>query len=99
MDNIPKAKNFKGLKNQFITIFEDGVYFQSYDTMIVKVDYLGEILLDQDYWRFGQTQTTNKHFYAFLKEHYGDLPKGKVNKEYINKLIENGVIKLTQFNK
>jgi len=99
MDKIPKTKNFKGLKNQFITILEDGVYFQSYDDVIAKVDYLGEILLDQDYWRFSQTQTSNKHLYAFLKEHYGNLPKGKVNKEYINKLIENEVIKLTQFNK
>lgn len=99
MDRIPKAKNFKGLRNQFITTYKDGVYFQSYDTVIVKVDYLRGILLDQNYWCFEQTQTTNKHFYAFLKEHCGHLPKGKVNKHYINKLIKNEVIKLTQFNK
>ena len=99
MDSIPKTKNFKGLKNQFITIFEDGVYFQSYDTVIAKADYQGDILLDQDYWRFGTTQTTNKHFYAFLKEYCEDLPKAKINKEYINKLIKLETIKLTQFNK
>ena len=99
MDKVPKTKNFKGLKNQFITIFEDGIYFQSYDTVIAKVDYQGDLLLDQDYWRFGTTQTTNKHFYAFLKEYCEYLPKGKINKEYINKLIKLEIIKLTQFNK
>ena len=44
----------------------DGVYFQSYDSVIVKIDNNGNTILDKKYYKF--SKTTIKYRNHFLGE-------------------------------
>lgn len=52
--------------NQFIIRTEDGVYFQSYDSMIAYKPYGGQIVLDKNMWDY--SVTTGKYRNKFLGE-------------------------------
>ena len=51
--------------NQFLIIDGNKTYFQSYRSIIVKIEN-GQIMLDPVYWNY--SRTTNKHRSSFLGE-------------------------------
>lgn len=88
--------------NQFHIYGDGNHYLQSYNSLVVKVDgerntnvvspygYIKVITLGFD-WDY--SLTTLRHVYDFLEE-YGNISfDGITNKkQYINKLIEDGII-------
>jgi len=93
VENI-ESNNGNKIANQFIiTDDRDNVYFQSYNSIIVKKDFdvIGEgevkIYLDQKYWNY--SNTTGKYRNIFLGETIKDT-KAK---------IKNGTYILTDLNK
>ena len=73
--------------NQF-EIWDDAGnrFFQSYDSIIVKIDKRGEIILDEKYWDY--SRTTSKYRNDFL---------GMSSKEIKNG-VEDGTIRLENLN-
>ena len=87
-----KVKNMESSKgnkvaNQFIIVEDENglVYFQSYDSIIVKRSY-GKVTLDSHYWDY--SVTTSKYRNQFL---------GETKKETEAK-IESGEYKLSNLN-
>ena len=79
--------NGNTVANQF-SINDKGIqYFQSYKTIIVKIDKAGNISLDRNYWDY--SRTTSKHRNIFLNTNTKDT-KAK---------IKSGEYKLTDLNK
>ena len=79
--------NGNTVANQF-SINDKGIqYFQSYKTIIVKIDKAGNISLDRNYWDY--SVTTSKHRNIFLNTNTKDT-KAK---------IKSGEYKLTDLNK
>lgn len=72
--------------NQFIIKTDDETIFQSYDSIIAKVDYENNITLDSKYWNY--SRTTSKYRNMFLNMSTDDIKKG----------IKSGVIKLDNLN-
>ena len=72
--------------NQFIIKTDDETIFQSYDSIIAKVDYENNITLDSKYWNY--SRTTSKYRNMFLNMSTDDIQKG----------IKSGVIKLDNLN-
>jgi hypothetical protein len=60
-----KVRQFDA-KNQFVIETEEGVYFQSYDSIIVFRPYGGKTELDEHYWDY--SRTTGKYRNRFLGE-------------------------------
>ena len=92
---ILKVKQLEN-KNQFLIIANDGVYFQSYSSLIAYWDYAKQLLTVGCDWDY--SNTTRKHLYIFIKE-YCYLPEidaalyNTNNKaKTIIKLIKDGVI-------
>ena len=85
-----KVKQFEGqngpVKNQFIIESEEGVFFQSYDSIIARKNSEG-ITLDVNKWDY--SVTTGKYRNLFLGE-------SKKETEY---KIKMGVYKLADLNK
>ena len=74
------------IPNQF-AIRNDGItYFQSYDSIIVKIEPDGQIYLDEYYWDY--SRTTSKYRNIFL---------GNTTKECLEN-IKSGVYKLKNLN-
>jgi hypothetical protein len=73
-------------KNQFRITAENGVYFQSYDSIIVFIDNNGKVFLDSKLWNF--SKTTAKYRNEFL---------GETTKE-TEKKINSGEYTLTDLN-
>ena len=79
--------NGNTVANQF-SINDKGIqYFQSYKTIIVKIDKLGNVSLDSNYWDY--SRTTSKHRNIFLNT---DTKTTKAK-------IKSGEYKLTDLNK
>ena len=74
------------IANQFEIIGEDGVYFQSYDTLIAKICLNGQVYLDRDSWDY--SVTTSKYRIKFLNT---------TSKETL-KRIDTGEYRLTDLN-
>jgi hypothetical protein len=72
--------------NQFEIRTDDGVFFQSYNSMICFVPKVGKILLDEYYWNY--SKTTSKYRSIFLGE-----PTIETKKR-----IEDGTYLLTNLN-
>jgi hypothetical protein len=90
--NIPRIENMQSARgnnipNQFRIYTDEGVFFQSYSTIIVFKPYSGKIKLDQDKWDF--SVTTGKCRNLFLHE---------TKKETEHK-IKAGVYELVDLNK
>ena len=81
--------NNKGLavRNQFLIISGNIHYFQSYQTMIAKVDKVGNVTLSKA-WDY--SNTTRKYLYMFLLQHGQGVLKGVD----VRKRIEDGRYKL-----
>lgn len=85
---IENMINNKGntVKNQFIIHTNDGVYFQSYKSIIAFIDNRDNVYLDSYYWDY--SVTTSKYRNQFLKTDTQDTKKG----------IAEGMIKLVDLN-
>jgi hypothetical protein len=84
-----KVKNMVGnsglpVRNQFIIKADDGVYFQSYETVIAR-NCLGAFTLD-DQWDY--SRTTSKYLYRFTG----------LDRKQILKGIKDGSIKVENLN-
>ena len=84
VENIT-SNNGNKIANQFvITDAKQNVYFQSYNSMIVKKDYESDqikIYLDQKYWNY--SNTTGKYRNIFLGETIKDTKKKIKSGEYL----------------
>ena len=68
------------IPNQFIITTEDGVFFQSYNSIIVKKSH-GKTYLDETYWNY--SVTTGKYRNLFLGENKKDTERKIQTGEYI----------------
>ena len=59
-----KVREFCGVRNQFTVETEDGLYFQSYQSVIVFKSNQGCIFMDKTYWDY--SKTTSKYRNRFL---------------------------------
>lgn len=80
-----KVKNIisdKGnaIANQFIIDTKDGYYFQSYDSIIVKISK-GQVYLDEYFWDY--SVTTGKYRNLFLRENKKETERKIKSGEYI----------------
>jgi hypothetical protein len=83
--NMISNKNNK-VPNQFIIHDKGNKYFQSYSSMICKIDENGKIFLDSQYWDY--SRTTSKYRNEFLK----------MTTKEIQKSIKNNEIELVNLN-
>ena len=85
--------NGNAVSNQFIIRTPKAVYFQSYRSVVAKIDKNGRLILSQN-WDY--SNTTRKHLYNFLHT-YGyrelcsskDMRQAIKNKEVILKKVES----------
>mgnify|MGYP000943454427 CR=1 FL=1 len=54
------------IPNQFQINTQEGIFFQSYSSIIVKIDNKGQIFLDEYFWNY--SKTTSKYRSIFLDE-------------------------------
>lgn len=98
-----KVENFYN-KNQFIIRGEGKTVFQSYKSEIAEISKNGKLTLGID-WDY--SITTLKHLYLFLNDYIclinneiqkyiEKLPTKKNKKAYIQKLIDDGIIKYNE---
>ena len=83
VENITSNSGNK-ISNQFIiTDDQNNKYFQSYNSIIVKIDgyYRDKIYLDQKYWNY--SNTTGKYRNIFLGENIKDTKAKIKSGEYI----------------
>lgn len=52
--------------NQFEIVTNKATYFQSYNSVVAKIDRNGKVILSS-YWDY--SNTTMKHLYIFLRDH------------------------------
>lgn len=81
-----RSCNGNEVPNQFIAQTEDGLYFQSYQSVIAFKPLSGKIQLDRDRWDY--SVTTGKYRNQFLRE----------NKAETERKIKNGVYELVDLN-
>jgi hypothetical protein len=85
-----KVEQFSGsngpVKNQMIIRTSEGVFFQSYTSIIVFRPFSGKIQLDVKYWDY--SKTTSKYRNQFLNE----------DKKETQAKIDNGTYLLTDLN-
>jgi hypothetical protein len=74
------------IANQFIIEIDGTLYFQSYRSIIVKIEPNGNVYLDEHYWDY--SNTTGKYRNQFL---------GETKKETVAK-INDGTYKLVNLN-
>lgn len=73
--------------NQFEIYADNGIYFQSYSTIIAFKSYGGKVQLDKERWNY--SKTTAKYRNLFLR----------MSTKEIEKAIDNGTIELTNLNR
>ena len=64
------------IPNQFIINggYDGNMYFQSYKSMIAKIDKFGKVFLDSHYWDY--SRTTSKYRNMFLNMTTDEIKKG-----------------------
>ena len=85
--------NGNAVSNQFIIKTPKAIYFQSYRSVVAKIDKNGRLILSEN-WDY--SNTTRKHLYIFLRM-YGyrelcsskDMRQAIKNKEVILKKVES----------
>lgn len=76
--NLTSPRSGGAVVNQFVINTNKGTFFQSYRTIVAKVDNKGQIWLT-DAWNY--SRTTTKYLYQFLSEYgWRDLSADKVRK-------------------
>jgi hypothetical protein len=66
--------------NQFQVTSSDGVYFQSYDSIIAVKRPDGSVCLDQKYWNY--SKTTSKYLAIWLNQVNSDVKRKVKSGEY-----------------
>lgn len=67
--NLTSPRSGRAVANQFVISTEKGnYYFQSYRSIVAKVDNKGHVTLSQ-WWDY--SNTTRKYLYEFLSEYCG----------------------------
>lgn len=66
--NLTSPRSGRAVANQFVISTSKGVFFQSYRSIIAKVDNNGKVTLSQ-WWDY--SNTTRKYLYEFLSEYGG----------------------------
>lgn len=84
--NMRSPSNYREIANQFEIVNNGIEYFQSYDTIIVKINRKGKIFLD---YAWECSRTTSKYRSIFLRE----------TTEETRKKIDSGIYKVTDLNK
>lgn len=93
--NLTSPRSGKPVANQFVISAEDGRYFQSYNTIIVKVvtmcggegvGFYNQLYLDENYWNY--SRTTSKYRNQFTGLSTKETEQG----------IKDGSIKLVDLN-
>jgi len=83
-----RSKNGNAIANQFEIRTAKGVYFQSYNSIIVFIDKKGQTYLDTYYWDY--SKTTGKYRNIFLGENITETRQKIADKVYklkdLNKL-------------
>jgi hypothetical protein len=80
--SMPSPKSGNPVANQYTIRTCDGVFFQSYGSVIAFRDYAtGKITLDESRWDY--SRTTGKYRNAFLGENTADTRKKIKSGEYI----------------
>ena len=91
--NMVSTHSGREVANQFIIEHDGNTYFQSYESLIAKVDANGNVTLYPD---FDYSMTTSKYLRSFLKEYayrtYYKLQEGKSFSAACRKAIEDGYI-------
>lgn len=85
VENMTGSSN-REVPNQFIIRTQEGIYFQSYQSLIVFIDNEDNVFLDKVYWDY--SRTTGKYRNKFLDE-----PKAETAMK-----IRKGVYKLVDLN-
>lgn len=67
------SKSGNNVSNQFIIETDNETIFQSYNSIIAKVDYDNNITLDSHYWDY--SRTTSKYRNMFLNMSTNDIKK------------------------
>jgi len=67
------SKSGNNVSNQFIIETDNETIFQSYNSIIAKVDYDNNITLDSHYWDY--SKTTSKYRNMFLNMSTNDIKK------------------------
>lgn len=70
--SVENMKSSKGnlVPNQFIITTKDSIYFQSYKTLIARINKkTNKVYLDTNYWDY--SRTTSKYLYKFIQEYRG----------------------------
>lgn len=77
------SKKGNTIPNQFIIETDDAMYFQSYDSIIAKVDYdpNGKTYLDEIYWDY--SVTTAKYRNQFLNQTKKEIQENIKTGKYI----------------
>lgn len=76
-----QSSNGNTIANQFEIIADNGdSFFQSYDSIIVKISN-GIVYLDETYWNY--SKTTSKYRNQFLNETTKETQNKIDNKEYV----------------
>ena len=74
------------IANQFEILTDTARFFQSYNSIIAKVDYDNNITLDSHYWNY--SKTTSKYRNMFLNMSTDDIKKdiklGKIRLDNLN---------------
>lgn len=96
--NMASMRSGREVPNQFVIHTDNGIYFQSYDSVIAFVDDNYNITLGK---YFDYSVTTSKYLHQFLKIYAGHtmhimekgIPSYKSFSDFLTKGIENGIIK------
>ena len=76
-----KVYNIEGRPNQFEIYTDEGVYFQSYSTIICFKDKSGQVYLDKNGWCY--STTTGRYRNIFLNESKAETLKKIKSGKYI----------------
>lgn len=83
-----QVQNFEHV-NQFVITDSGNIFFQSYNSLIAKIDKKGKVTLFKD-WDY--SHTTMRHLYSFLRE-YSNIDTKYLYKRGIEKLIKSKAVK------
>lgn len=84
--NLVSPRTGNAVPNQFVITANKGTFFQSYSSIIAKVDKNGVVTLSS-WWDY--SNTTRKYLYEFLSEFgYYDLNANKVRKFLADKTFK-----------
>lgn len=80
VQNMTSPKTDRNIPNQFIITDDNSIYFQSYNSIIVKIAH-GKVYLDKTYWNY--STTTSKYRNYFLNESTKETKQKIKSGEYI----------------